>query len=355
MTNQQLQAFVKGIQDAFLSPDAVRDWITLRVPLSNPYNMLVGATFEAKVVALVSWAETHGRDMELFQLLADHPPPAGAMIPGLLYFITDGAVKPNGGIGGPGYDDWFVTERPFANRANLRTALAGLSGAKAGPKCILVIEGPTQSGKSHGLSLAIRYAGTAGIIPVDVVEWGTNQMYAWDLAGAIHPEGAAELEAKKYDPTKESATVPALLTWLKAKLLSAPSRWIVLDHCNRPNLTESAVDLLSKFVGLIAGGWLGNVRLLIADPDPAKLPKLKGLSAWDTAALPDRPAVKDWCTTLAAHLLAAGALKQACTDAEIEQQLDEVFEGVGTTLTSEAFAGQLGTRLGAVFEWIRGH
>ncbi|HEY9519573.1 MAG TPA: hypothetical protein VIQ98_09930 [Gemmatimonadales bacterium] len=355
MDTQKLQAFVKGIQDAFLTPDAVKDWIVLRVPLSNPYNMLVGGTFEAKVVSLVTWGESHGRDMELFQLLADYPPPGATFLPGLVYYVTDQVVKPQGGIRGPGYDNWFVTERPFANRDNLRTAMAGLDVAPAGPKCILVVDGAKQSGKSHGLRLAVRYATAGGVVPVDVVEWGTNQMYAWDLAGALFPAGAAELIARNYDPTKESAAVPQLITWLKAKLLNAPKTWIVLDHCNRPNLTESAADLLGKFVSLVESGWLGNVRLLIADADLTKLPKLKGRSAWDTAALPDRAAVKKWCTELADHLHKAGALKQPCTDAEIELQLDGVFEGVGTTLTLEDFAKELEKRLGDVFEWMRGH
>jgi hypothetical protein len=355
MDTQKLQAFVKGIQDAFLSPDAVKDWITLRVPLSNPYNMLVGGTFEAKIASLVIWAESHGRDMELYQLLADYPPAAGAMLPGLVYYITDGAVKPNGGIRGPAYDNWFVTERPFANRSTLHTAMAGLNAALPGPKSILMIDGPKLSGKSYGLRLAVRYAAPVGVVPVDIVEWGSNQMYAWDLAAAIYPDGEADLNARHYDPTKESAAVPQLITWLKAKLLKAPKTWIVLDHCNRPNLTESAADLLGKFVALVEGGWLGNVRLLIADADPAKLPKLKGRSAWDTATLPDRVAVKKWCTELADHLDKAGALKQPCTEAEIDLQLDGVFEGVGTTLTLEGFAQELEKRLGDVFEWIRGH
>ncbi|MFN0007227.1 MAG: hypothetical protein ACKVXR_04905 [Planctomycetota bacterium] len=356
MDPNKKQPLVNAIVKEFKAPVTLRDWVGLHIPGDNVHNILTAGAFDAQVLELVNWAEANGPQAErdLLQLMCDHSPTGSRQFHIVINWVSDGQVKLARLAGPPveAHKDWFVTQRPFANRVDLRGLLATFGTAAPGPNSILIIEGPKLSGKTLGVRLAAQCAPPHEVVSVDVHDWGTNQMYAWDLAGAIYPEDVMEIDPSKYDPTKEEAAVPQLLTWLKGKLKKAPQIWILFDHCSKPNLTAAACTLLHRLAATVEGGFLPNVRLVIADIDVSKLPSLRGRSRWDTATLPDRSHVSEWCTTLATHLDGAGLLKKPCSAAELEELVDSVFEGLREPTE---LAVDLESRLTKVFEQIKAH
>jgi hypothetical protein len=350
---------VDEIVKAFVDPEALETWVTQRVPEDNPYNILVGVAFGAKATRLLQWANANGVGMDLLQRLSDHPPEGKRGLPDAIYYLTKGRIRT--AVSNippvPPHKDWFVTQRPFANRVDLRSHLEALPTAAPGADSILIIEGEGKSGKSHGLRLARQCAPNGEFRTVDLRDWGSSQVYAWELAGAIVPKGSTELKGHNFDPSKEDAQVTWLFQWLTGKLHPGPQVWILLDHCNRPTLTQASAALIFRLAAAVERGDLPEVRLIMADVEAAKLPPelIKLKIRRDKAGLPDRKAVLEWCTTLAAHLHKAGRLKKECTKGEIDTWADSVFTGPALPGTAEEQAGGLETRLADVFQQIRSH
>jgi hypothetical protein len=340
----QLRAqLTDALEQAFATPAALLLWVTLRVHGVNPNNIIIGAkALRAQILDLLTWSEAQGRDQEVLQLLADFPPGGSLTIRSAIFRLTDGDVRPRGTQMPPvaPCDDWFVTQRPFVNRKHFRSLLGTLDVAGPGGDSILVIEGSKASGKTHSVRFAKQCAAHRKIA-VDVKDWTGNLMSAGELAAAIYPFESVPA----YDPTKEDAAVPRLMTWLLGKLNDGQPTWVLLDHCTLPNLSQGATALLALFSSKIEAGDLPQVRLIIADIDRKYLPK--GLQRVDVADLPQRVDVQHWCETLADHL------GKAYQPADIVGYVDSVFAGLPAAPAPELLTGVLETRLADVYKKIQ--
>lgn len=310
-----------AIVEEFQTIAAVDDWVALHVA-GLIDDILIGKTLSERVTSLLQWMEAQSQTTKVLQALADNPPNESRRLPALINRLTNGDVKPTASIasGIPPVDphrDWFVTGRPFVNRETLRTALETFDNAAAGANSVLVIEGDERTGKTHGIRLATWCAPQTRFSPVDMKAiWGTADIGVAELAQAISPSAA---EFPHVDPTKEDAAVPPLLIWLRNKL-KGTRQWIIVDHCNRLNLSSAAETLLFKLAGLIEQGSLPGVRLILADVQRSRLPdSLKTNCRYDRAELPDRTAVKKWCQTLAKHV------GKTLDDQALAKHLDTVF------------------------------
>jgi hypothetical protein len=346
MDGALLETFVKVMQEEFRTPNALITWLTQYVRDENPHTILgANAAFRDQVISLSTWLESNGKEAKVWQLLADHPPRAGNAVPLMIYFISNATIKPGGSTFPPlpPHRSLFTTERPFANRTNLRALLETFGAAVPGANSVLLIGGERSSGKSYSLRLVRDCAAPNEFHSVDFSTWGSVQIHAWDLAAMMYPPALAEVVADKFDPTKEESVVPRLLSWLKGKLHPGPQRWIVIDHCSRPNLTNAAQSLLYLFAAELANGSLPEVRLVLADLGAMKLPPdLKGRTRADTADLPDRKAVREWCDNLSTYM------SKSLTSVELEGYVDEVFAGFQGTPPRMQFAEVLEPRLNEV-------
>lgn len=350
----ELAAFRKPLHDemtrGFDSPEILQNWVKIHFGDENVYNIIIAATrFDTQLLALLDWVEAAGKVFDFLQALADHPPRSDPRLPVLIYAWTLGTVMPaSSRLSGippiPPFQDWFVTQRPFANRKGLRAFLASLETALPGPDSVLVIEGPRHSGKSLSINFAAQCAPRHRAVTVDIDIWGENMVYANELAGALDPSGSGVPEI---DQTKEDAAVPQLLIGLTGKLRDT-NTWIIIDHCNRPNLTRASEELLLRLAANIERGFLPGVRLIVADFERAKLPgALKSGSRYDYAQLPDRDAVKEWFTSLADHL------KKAYKEDEIMTYVEEVFVGFPPVIAGPDHTTELDNRLRTVFARIQ--
>ena len=238
------QQLVDAIVAEFLTPEDLETWVKQRVPEDNVNNILLGMGFTTRATNLLVWSNASGVGMDLLQRLSDHPPRGSRRLSDAIYYLTNGRIRPTGSLIPPSapHDSLFVTQRPFANRVSLRAALQTFDTATPGADSVLVIEGAKQSGKSHSIRLALQCA-PPGFRAVDISDWGSSQVYAWELAGAIYPQAAAELKSEYFDPSKEDAQVNWLYNWLSGKLHPGPHVWILLDHCSHPNLTRASSAL----------------------------------------------------------------------------------------------------------------
>jgi len=263
----------------------------------------------------------------LLRELMDHPPRDRQKMEFLVFLMSGGAVRRSQTAHGwpPPPDGWFVSSRPFVDRDDLRRLLRELASAAPGPASVLVIEGDRQSGKSHGIRMAIPCA-PADRVVIDIDEWGeASPMRADDLARAIdNYTDRPNDNFPAFDPTKEDEAVPRLLAWLVAKLRGR-NAWIIIDHLNRPALTRAAYDLVCKLAGRVGIGELTNIRMVIAGIERNALP---GGLAWgakrDMAILPDPERFKDWCRSLAQHT------NKPCDDPLISTLVNDVFNSGGT-------------------------
>ena len=350
MDGTKKERLIKAIVKEFQTSLELRNWISLKLSV-NPATIIAGGlTFDQEVLAVLNWSEATGSEADVLQLLADSPPNDGRDLLLEIFYASDGAIRRTGSRGAPvlAVDDWFVTQRPIADRDPLRTALRTLATAQNGADSVLVIAGEKRTGKSHGIRLAASSAPPNQHARVDTLDWTATQIYAWDLAGAIYPPGLVELENLTFDPTKEDSKVPWLLTWLKGKL-AGKQTWILLDHCNRPNLTKAAESLIYQLINWVDEGKLPNVRLIVADVDQDRLPRaFMKRGRWDIAGLPDREAVGTWITSLAKHL------GKPCDEVKCREYLDEVFEGTEAVPESGALADVIESRLTDVFRKLGG-
>jgi hypothetical protein len=346
---------VRVIMEEFGTPEGLLAWVQGNIPGHNAHNVVHGDKFIAQATNLLVWANADGIGMGLLQLLADNPPNASAKLQSILNFLTRGQIRPSLSELPPvlPHERLMVTSRPFANRFPLRDKLQRLAAAGPGADSVLIIEGKQRSGKSYGVRLALQ-CGPPTSREVDFGTWGSDQVFVWDLAQAIYPQASHELNARKFDPTKEDAEVPWLFNWLSGKLHPGPPTWILLDHCNRATISRASGALLFKLAQAVERGALPEVRLVLADIAPTSLPAElhKNKNRWDTAGLPDRAAVLDWCKKVAAGLQALGRLAKPCTPEQIDSWVESVF---APTADGETFVDVLEPRLRDVYEEMRAH
>lgn len=319
---------VDAIKKAFLTAAAVESWLAEEFD-ENVGNMFVGASFDDKIAYLVTWANARGAET-LLQKLADRPPGGSVLLQ--IEVASISGIRPANADFAPvaPHVDWFVTKRPFANRKGLRAALQTFDQAAPGADSVLVIEGDRFSGKSYGVRFARQCAPPGRFVSVDVAQYYEGQMNVAELVHAIdrHTE---RHDFPSFDKTKEAEAVPRMVGWITAKLSGPVTTWLIVDHCDRPNLTDPARELLLRLATNIEDGTLTNVKLILADIDRKKLPAVLRGSRHDRAILPNQKEVEEWCQGLATHL------GQGCTEEQIKAYAKDVFAGLDG-LDGEAMA-----------------
>jgi hypothetical protein len=331
LTGKELESLRDAIVGDFESPDAARMWIDTWIktafPSENVNNVFYGDKFDTMAHALLKWAVAVGALAALMQELADRPPGGKRLLRGVVFVVSRGMITARGAGGAAPIEphkDWFVTRRPFANRLELRKALATFDNAEPGPDSVMVIEGDKSSGKSYSVRFARQCAPPKRYVPVDVAHFESGQMNVEDLTRALAPQGGADDSVPEVDLTKENEAVPRLFTWLKSKLANT-NTWLIVDHCDRPNLTEAARALLIVIARAIDDLSLPGVRLILADIARSKLPEsIRVHGRYDRAALPTEQHAREWCRDLAAHL------GRQCDEAEAATMAADVFKCVRT-------------------------
>jgi hypothetical protein len=310
-------------------------WIKQHILDENIANIVrQNGLFDERAYDFIQWFTKTSREAEVLQKLADDPPNGSSVLPNFIFAVTFGDVQADVNVRTgikpiDPQDDWFVTQRPFANRKKLRDVLKVFDKAQPGAESVLVIEGDRFTGKSFSIRFAVKCAPQDRFVIVDVGDWGDTPMNAKDLARAI---GGAKGRARpsedfpSFDLTKEDEAVPRLLMWVTETLMGTKT-WVIIDHCNRPVLTRAAKTLLDKFAGKIESGFLPGVKLIVADIDRTKLPgALPHSSRHDRAVLPDEIAVRQWVESFATHL------NKAVTEQQVAKFVSDVFAGI-TILT----------------------
>lgn len=329
---------VDAIVKEFQTIPAFETWISLHILDENVANIVrQTGLFNQRAFDLLSWSLAQGRDTEVLQMLADDPPNGSAELPNLIYFVTDAeveaAVNKRTGIKPiDPHDDFFVTQRPFANRKKLREVLKEFDKSQPGADSVLVIEGDRFTGKSYGIRFALQCAPKERFVFVDIGRWGTKkQLTVKDLVQLI--DGYKNQDLPSFDETKEDSAVGPMLMWLTAKLKGTKT-WVIIDHCNRSVLTRPAADLLVELAGSVENGFLPGVKLILADIERAKLPgALPYRSHLDRAVLPDETAVQQWVESLATHL------EKTVTAQQVSSFVTEAFDGIKIVIGQPATSG----------------
>jgi hypothetical protein len=174
--------------------------------------------------------------------------------------------------------------------------LEELDGSQ-GANRVLVIEGDHLSGKSYSVRLATQCQPRDRSIVINIADYESTTCDILELAQRFTEYREEKLPS--YDSTKENEAVGRVLGWLVEKLKTR-QLWLIVDHCNRPVVTEAARDLLIKLAQKIEEGLLPNVRLILVDLDWSKLPlRLKDNARRDTAEPPSKEQVSEWFKSLA--------------------------------------------------------
>jgi hypothetical protein len=287
---------------------------------------LLGQDLENELVNVARAANAHDGMLTFFQALADDPP--GTNIPGLVLAFSQGEVRPRArsvqGLPQVSPDErWFAADRPFVNRLELRTHLRELA-TSAGAKSILVIDGAQRTGKSFTVFLLNEFDVVQDSPPpldVDAYARVGAQLNARELAVSLL--GGDETGCPPMDITKEAEAVPRLTRWLVGRLRERPRAWIVVDHCNRPVLTDGARRVLADFATELHRGTLPKVRLILIDFDRNALPvDWRNNVRHDQAILPSRDHVTMWCKQLAT------AANREYSDQDPVNWASEVFAGL---------------------------
>jgi hypothetical protein len=315
------EALVDTLQTEFAEIALLREWIKNHFRYELPDNILVNPGLKGQVTDLLDWAEHNDYRRQLLQSLFDNSPgPRNDRLRTLIsvYSLnqivdsTQGPVDPT--------ESCMLGTRAFVNRESFRQALKTFDAAHPDADSVLIIEGGSPSGKTHGLRLAKACAPQLRRTSIDVkVDFGEGLVNAGDLAEAIY--GSPILP--KFDPTKEDAEVPRLHKWLMAKFSTlVETWWIIIDHCDRPNLTTPARELLIKLATKIESSDLPNLRLILVGFARTTLPGgLSWASRHDKAELPPAAEVRAWFQKVA-------AIKQKPVVAtDIDGYLAEVFAG----------------------------
>ena len=333
---------VDAIVKEFQTIPAFETWISLHILDENVANIVrQNVLFNQRAFDLLQWSIAKGRDVEVLQMLADDPPNGSQDFSNLIWVVTQGEVesaasKRTGIKPIDPHDDFFVTQRPFANRKKLRDVLKIFDQAQPGADSVLVIDGDRFTGKSYSIRFAVQCAPKERFVHVDIGRWGTKPLSVKDLVQLI--DGYKNKDLPDFDETKEDSAVGPMLMWLGAKLKGTKT-WVIIDHCNRSVLTRPAADLLVELAGSIESGVLPGVKLILADIERAKLPgALPYRSHHDRAVLPDETAVRSWVESLATHL------EKTVTAQQVADFVSDAFDGIEVVIGQPAAAAVSGTQ-----------
>jgi len=317
----KLETLAKPLRDAMLTNAGLQGWLQQHYPAG--LMALAGQPIAREIAGLIQWARSDDGMELLLQRLADHPPRPD--LPGIVYALTDGRIKPESRTSRglppvPAWKDWFAANRPFVNRSDLRQHLESLD-TSAGDEAILVIDGDPQTGKTFAVSMILGCRLPADRRQLDIDDFARfgRVLDAHELAKMIAGDGTSY---SGYDPTKESESIPYLLDWLVAKL-GVLNRWIIIDHCKRPALTDPARLLLVELAGKLRQGGLPGIRLILVDFDRNALPpRWRDYVRHERARLPDEACVQAWCAEL------AQAARRKQTEEQTKARALEVFVAV---------------------------
>jgi hypothetical protein len=316
---------IDAIVSEYQTIPAFETWLGQQIPENVATIVRPNGRFDERVFDVLQWLVARDRDTAILQAMADDPPNGSVVLPNVIYAVTLGEVeadvnKRTGIKPLDPHDDFFVTQRPFANRRKLRDVLKVFDNAQPGADSVLVIDGERFMGKSYSIRFAVQCAPKDRFVAVDIGKWGTKPLNVKDLVQLI--DGFKHSDLPGFDETKEDSAVGPMLMWLSAKLKGTKT-WVIIDHCNRPSLTRPSVDLLIELAGSIESGFLPGVKLILADFERAKLPgALPYRSHYDRAVLPDETAVRQWVESLATHL------DKTVTPERVSQFVDDAFNGI---------------------------
>jgi hypothetical protein len=318
---------IEALTQAILTIDTLKTWLGAHYPNALP--QLGPGHLGAELPSLITWADGEDGMRTLLQRLADHPPGEG--IPPMIFAFTHGEIKQqaktNRGLPPvPADQSWFAASRPFVNRSPLRKHLRELDSSD-GVESVLVIDGEARTGKSFAVSLAMGFEPARRSRPrLDIEDYARSArgLNARDLAVEI---AGVDKGCPPFDDTKESEAVPRLLIWLTARLneelRERQTLWIIIDHCNRPALTDGARSILAGLAERLCRGDLPGVRLILVDFDRNELPpKWRDFVRHDRAELPGKEHVAEWFLQLAT------AAKRKYAPGAPVQWAGEVFAGV---------------------------
>jgi hypothetical protein len=329
---------IDAIVSEFKTIPPFETWISQHITENVANIVRPNGRFDERVFDILKWLVSRNADTDVLQALANDPPNGSVVLPNVIYAVTLGEVeadanKRTGVKPIDPHDDFFVTQRPFANRKKLRDVLKGFDQAQPGADSVLVIDGDRFTGKSYSIRFAVQCAPKDRFVAVDIGRWGTKkQLNVKDLVQLI--DGYKNQDLPSYDDTKEDSAVGPMLMWLTAKLKGTKT-WVIIDHCNRPILTRPALDLLIELAGSIENGFLPGVKLILADMDRAKLPgALPYRSHYDRAALPDEAAVGQWVQSLAKHL------EKTVSEQQVTTFVAQAFDGIKVVIGQPTNGGQ---------------
>ena len=197
---------VDTIVSEFQTIAAFETWMSLHLTENIATIVRPNGRFDERVFDVLVWLKARNRDTEILQALADDPPNGSIVLPNVIYAVTLGEVeadvnKRTGIKPIDPHDDFFVTQRPFANRRKLRDVLKVLDQAQPGADSVLVIDGERFTGKSYSIRFAVQCAPKDRFVAVDIGKWGTKPLNVKDLVQLI--DGFKHQDLPGFDETKE--------------------------------------------------------------------------------------------------------------------------------------------------------
>jgi hypothetical protein len=317
------ESLVDTLQTEFREIQLLRAWMQNHFRYDLPDNILKNPGLKSQVNDVLDWAESNGYRLELLQSLYDNCPGTQKVrLRALIGLISQNQIVESTSALLDPSESCMLGMRAFVNRASFRQALKTFDAAHSDADSVLIIEGASPSGKTHGLRLAKACVPPHRRISIDIkVDFGEGLVNAGDLAEAIY--GSGSQIQPKFDPTKEDAEVPRLYQWLLSKFSTLGEiLWIIIDHCDRPNLTTPARELLIKLATKIDNSDLPNLRLILVGFARTTLPGgLSWASRHDKAELPSAAELRAWFQEVAA------IKKKLVVAADIDGYLAEVFAG----------------------------
>ena len=251
-----------------------------------------------------------------------NPPPATAVHPLDVLLLSDDA--------------------PFLNRAKLRQRLRVL-GQPDASKPILVVSGPTRSGKTYSAELIDNFCRSRpGLILCQVrLPPGQEEIIgaretASDLVAQLGPRKSEMPPAH----TNEDRWTGELATWVLSEATSrAGDWWFLLDGFNRPGVRPDARKFIVHLADQVTRGIAArHCRVILLDFDRT------ALSVQPTKVL------KEEIEPVEAAEVAACVdviLKRTGTSADVQQVVDAILQGLPTDDTRMPVLNQ---RLSALLE-----
>lgn len=251
-----------------------------------------------------------------------NPPPATAVHPLDVLLLSDDA--------------------PFFNRGKLRQRLRVLSQPNAA-KPILVVSGPTKSGKTYSAELIDNFCRSRpGLILCQVrLPDGQEEIIgARDIASDL----VAQLGPRKNEMppvhTNEDRWTGELATWVLSEAMGRPGDWwFLLDGFNRQGVRADARKFIAHLADQVTKGIAArHCRLILLDFDRTALSvqPTKVLKEEIEPVEPDEVAA---CVDV--------ILKRTGTSADVQQVVDAILQGLPTDDTRLPVLNQ---RLSALLE-----